>query len=208
LLSSEQIKSIILSGEGYNAEFKVRLPNKLKELSEEICAFANAAGGVLILGVDDSNQIKGVSLENSQKSALQNSLNEINPHIQTELFKVEIDDKELWVIEVNSGSQKPYALSGAIYVRQGTNSQKLTTVEQMRDFFQHSERIYFDEAPCTTFDIIKDLDQEWFEEFRIESGITKALNQQQIIQNLKLLLPNGNIKNGGVLFFGKARRIL
>lgn len=34
-------------------EFKVRVPNKLKELSEEICAFANAAGGVLLIRVRD-----------------------------------------------------------------------------------------------------------------------------------------------------------
>lgn len=203
MLSAEQIRNIISSGEGYNAEFKVRLPNKLKELSEEICAFANAAGGVLIIGVDDHNQIKGLSMDNAKKSALQNSLNEINPHLQTELYKVELDNKELWVVEVNSGQQKPYALSGAIYVRQGANSQKLTTIDQMRDFFQQSDRIYFDEAPCPGFDLSKDLDQDYFEEFRIEAGISKAIALQQIIQNLKLTLPTDTIKNGAVLFFGK-----
>ncbi len=52
-LKSQEILSLIQSGEGYNAEFKVRVPNKLKELSEEICAFANASGGVLIIGVSD-----------------------------------------------------------------------------------------------------------------------------------------------------------
>jgi ATP-dependent DNA helicase RecG len=39
-LTPQDIQSIVQSGEGYNAEFKVRLPNKVKEISEEICAFA------------------------------------------------------------------------------------------------------------------------------------------------------------------------
>ncbi|MFP4506918.1 MAG: RNA-binding domain-containing protein, partial [Cyclobacteriaceae bacterium] len=194
--------SIIQSGEGYNAEFKIRVPNKLKELSEEICAFANAAGGVLLIGVSDDNEIHGAEIDNGKRSAIQNSLNEINPHIPTTLYSVDIEGKTVWVIEVNSGPQKPYALSGAIYVRQGPNTQKLTTVEQMRDFFQQSDRIYFDEAPCQDFKSTLDIDQNWFEEFRLQSGLSKTISQQQIIQNLKLVLADGNMKNGGVLFFG------
>lgn len=203
MLSLEQINSIIESGEGYNAEFKVRVPNKLKELSEEICAFANAAGGVLILGVDDRNTIQGVEIDNAKRSAIQNALDEINPHLPVEIYKVDAEDKTLWIIEVDSGPQKPYVLSGAIYVRQGPNSQKLTTVEQMRDFFQRAERIYFDEASCHEFDLEKDIEPEWFEEFRIDAGLSKAIEMQQVIHNLKIVNTNGIIKNGGVLFFAK-----
>jgi ATP-dependent DNA helicase RecG len=122
MLTKEDIISIAQSGEGYNAEFKVRVPNKVKELTEEICAFANAAGGVLLLGVDDTNNIVGVTIDNAKRSAIQNSLNDINPHLPVQVYKVDVDGKDVWVIEVNTGSQKPYALSGAIYVRQGPNS--------------------------------------------------------------------------------------
>lgn len=203
-LTPSALQSIIQSGEGYNAEFKIRVPNKLKELSEEICAFANAAGGVLLIGVGDDNVIHGVEIDNGKRSAIQNSLNEINPHIPTTLYPVDVENKTVWVIEVNSGSQKPYILSGAIYVRQGPNTQKLTTVEQMRDFFQQSDRIYFDEAPCHNFDPLVNIDNSWFEEFRAQSGLSKTISQEQIIQNLKLVLPEGSIKTGGVLFFGSA----
>lgn len=203
-ITPSALQSIIQSGEGYNAEFKIRVPNKLKELSEEICAFANAAGGVLLIGVSDDNVIHGVEIDNGKRSAIQNSINEINPHIPITLYPVEVENKTVWVIEVNSGQQKPYALSGAIYVRQGPNTQKLTTVEQMRDFFQQSDRIYFDEAPCQNFDLASDIDGSWFEEFRAQSGLSKTISQEQIIQNLKLVFPDGNMKTGGVLFFGAA----
>ena len=202
-LTPQDIKSIAQSGEGYNAEFKVHVPNKVKEITEEICAFANSAGGVLLIGVDDDNIIQGVTINNAKRSAIQNSLNEINPHLPTLFYSVEVEEKTIWVIEVNSGTQKPYVLSGSIYVRQGPNTQKLTSVEQMRDFFQQSDRIYFDEAPCQDFSMDKDLDLDWFTGFRTEAGISKTVGTSQVIQNLRLLLPDGSIKNGGALFFGE-----
>ncbi|HAC15385.1 MAG TPA: ArsR family transcriptional regulator [Bacteroidetes bacterium] len=203
-LTPSNILSLIQSGEGYNVEFKIRVPSKLKELSEEICAFANAAGGVLLIGVSNDNRIHGVDIDNTKRSAIQNSLNEINPHIPVSFYSIKVEDKKVWVIEVNDGPHKPYVLSGAIYVRQGPNTQKLTTVEEMRDFFQQSDRIYFDEAPCPAFDPSKNIDLSWFEEFRIISGISKSINREHIIQNLKLISADEHMKNGGVLFFGSA----
>ncbi len=55
MITVEDIILLVASGEGYNAEFKVSVPAKVKELSEEVCAFANAAGGVLLIGVNDQN---------------------------------------------------------------------------------------------------------------------------------------------------------
>ncbi|WP_028298623.1 AlbA family DNA-binding domain-containing protein [Olivibacter sitiensis] len=204
MLTPEDIKTIVNSGEGYNAEFKVRFPSKLKELTEEVCAFANAAGGILLVGVDDDNHIRGVTIDNAKRSAIQNSLNEINPHLPTTFYKVMVDEKEIWVIEVSSGTQKPYMLSGAIYVRQGPNTQKITSVEGMRAFFQQSDRIYFDEGLCPDFDIANDLDTAYFEEFRAASKLSGAVKAKQIIANLKLTNTKGVFKNGGVLFFAKA----
>jgi ATP-dependent DNA helicase RecG len=203
VLTNREIESIIQSGEGYNAEFKVSVPNKLKELSEEICAFANAAGGVLLIGVDDSNRVRGVSIDNARRSAIRNSLNEIDPHLPCEMYEVLIQGKPVWIIEVDSGDQKPYALSGAIYVRQASNTQKLTAIEQMRDFFQQSDRIYFDESPCENFCSDLDFNADFFEEFRAEARISAHISNNQVINNLKLTLPKGSFKNGGVLFFAK-----
>ena len=203
-LREVDIKSIISSGEGYNAEFKVSVPAKVKELTEEVCAFANAAGGILLLGVDDENNIQGVDINNAKRSAIQNSLNEITPHINCPIYSVDVDGKEIWVIEVESGSHKPYTLSGAIYIRQGPNSQKVTSVEQMRDFFQQSDRIYFDEGICNNFSYEKDFDVGFFDEFRIRAGFSPNTDSQQIIRNLKLTNKNGHFKNASVLFFGKS----
>ncbi len=72
----------------------------------------------------------------------------------------------------------------------------------MRDFFQQSDRIYFDECPCADFAPNNDLDKNYFEEFRLSSGLYHSVSTDQIIKNLKLLTSAGKFKNGGVLFFG------
>ena len=61
MTNTETIQSLIDSGEGYNVEFKVRVPSKVRELTEEICAFANADGGYLLIGINDNGQIIGTS---------------------------------------------------------------------------------------------------------------------------------------------------
>jgi len=33
-----------------------------------------------------------------------------------------VDDKKVWVLDVPSGKDKPYVLSGAIYVREGAHA--------------------------------------------------------------------------------------
>lgn len=204
MLSIPEIKSIIASGEGYNAEFKVSFPSKIKDITEEICAFANAAGGTLLIGVDDINTIQGITFDNAKRSALQNSINEISPSLHCDIYPIEIEGKEIVVIEIPSGDSKPYVLSGAIYVRQGPNSQKLTTVEEMRDFFQQADRIYFDEAPCKAIDFEKDIPKENITQFRELAGLNPTISDEQVFNNLKLYTKDNFLKNGAVLFFAKS----
>jgi len=202
MLNSTEIKSIIASGEGYNAEFKVSIPSKIKEITEEVCAFANASGGIVLIGVDDANTIKGITIDNAKRSAIQNSINEISPVLKCDFNIVEVDGKDIAVIEVPSGQNKPYVLSGAIYVRQGPNSQKLTTVEEMRDFFQQADKIYFDDAICVDANMQNDIIKENIDTFRIHAGLVNATPDEQLFTNLKLIANDGHLKNGTVLFFG------
>jgi ATP-dependent DNA helicase RecG len=114
-----------------------------------------------------------------------------------------VDGKKIGVIEVPSGINKPYVLSGAIYVRIGPSTHKLTTAEQMRDFFQRSERIYFDDMPCVDFSEKTMIDKEFLRFFQDEARLSLNLPQEQIFKNLKLYTSEQKFKNGAVLFFSK-----
>jgi ATP-dependent DNA helicase RecG len=208
MLTIDDIKLIVASGEGYNAEFKVSVPSKVRDLSEEVCAFANAAGGVVLIGVDDTNRIVGTSIDNAKRSAIQQSIGDISPALHCTLSMMDVDGKTIGVIEVPSGANKPYVLSGAIFVRIGPNSQKLTSPEQMRDFFQQSGKIYFDEAGCKAFDSTVDVDTDILQLFKSLARITDSTPDEQIYKNLRLLTDNHLFKNGAVLFFGKQPELI
>ena len=203
MLNTENIQSLIDSGEGYNVEFKVRVPSKVRELTEEICAFANADGGYLLIGVDDNGQVVDTNLENDKRSAIQGSISEISPALHCELYSVNIVNKTVWVIDVPSGKDKPYIFSGSIYVREGANSQKLRTAEEMRSFFQECNKIFFDHIPCHWFNIYTDADEQMIKDFRTEAKLSLSTPDKQIFENLELFTENGTAKNGAAMFFGK-----
>ena len=203
MLDTENLQSLIDSGEGYNVEFKVRVPSKVRELTEEICAFANADGGHLLIGVDDNGKVISTTLENDKRSAIQGSISEISPALHCEMYAANIGDKTLWVIDVPSGKDQPYIFSGSIFVREGANSQKLRTVEEMRNFFQECNKIFFDAIPCSWFNIYTDADEQAIKNFRMEAQLSPSTDNKQIFENLELFTDKGIAKNGAAMFFGK-----
>lgn len=79
MLNTYDIKDLVSGGEGYNVDFKRNVPSKVRELTEEVCSFLNAAGGYLLIGVNDNNKIVGAEIDNSKRSAIQGSIGEISP---------------------------------------------------------------------------------------------------------------------------------
>ena len=201
-MNPEQVIQIISMGEGYQAEFKRSVPSKLREIAEEVCAFANAAGGLVIIGVNDDNTITGIDVDNRQLSAIQDAINSINPVLRCATSRVALPQGEVVVIDVPSGKSKPYVYGGSIYVRIGPNSQKLNSAEEMREFFQKSDRIFFDEGDCSKFLPETHLDKDLFALFRHEAGLSPLASNQQVFENLRLIGEAGYFKNGAVLFFG------
>jgi len=202
-MTEEEILNIVAQGEGYNAEFKESIPSRLRDIAEEICAFANSSGGVLIIGVNDSNQIVGVTYDNNRLSRIQDAINGINPSLRVPIETKLVRGDNIIYIEVPTGSQKPYILSGAIYIRIGPNTQKLTSPEEIRGFFQQSGRVYFDQSPCQDFVYEDHFSDDAFNEFLQISGLTSTLSQELILRNLKLYFDDRYFKNGAVLMFGK-----
>ncbi len=203
MLNAEEIKNLVLGGEGYNVDFKRSVPSKVRELTEEVCSFLNAAGGYLLIGVSDANEIVGAEIDNSKRSAIQGSIGEISPMCHYNMYDVDVEGKKVWVIEVPSGKSKPYFFSGCTYLREGANSQKLTNVEEIRDVFQRHERIYFDAIPLPKVNLLKLLDRDNFQEFKREAHIVSDIEDYQVLDGLKVFDDNNVAKSGGVLFFAR-----
>jgi ATP-dependent DNA helicase RecG len=198
-MTEHELLDLIAMGEGFQAEFKLTVPSKIKEIAEEVCAFANAAGGRLIMGVSDNNAISGVELSNNQLSRIQNGISEIKPRLDCKIEQIKIENRTVIVITVPSGAAKPYILSGAVFMRMGPNTQKLTQPEEIHEIFQQSGKIYFDESVS----MIRTNELAWDEiqKFRMLAGFDSSISDDHLVENLRLTDHDGRLKNAAVLFF-------
>jgi len=187
-----KIKDLIKTGEGYNLEFKEKIGSNL---DKEICAFANANGGKIILGVEDSGEVIGFKLSNSDTSKIQSIARNMDPS-----FKVDIEIIEnMIVINVIEGKNKPYSIGGKFYLRIGANSQQMQR-DEIREFFQKEGLVLFDEKPNPKFDLDKDFNHYKFKKFLNLAKITDNQDHKNTLKNLSLI-EDEKLKNAGVLFF-------
>jgi len=151
---SSELEFLITQDEGYNLEFKESVSGSL---AKEICAFANANGGKIVIGVSNDKKIKGVSDVNNLKSKIQDYARNMDPPFSVTTHML---DKVL-VIDVPEGKKKPYSVNGRFYLRKGPNSQQLNR-DEIRDLFREEGFIRFDETPNKKFDFDNDFDHYKF----------------------------------------------
>ena len=133
MIDEKKALELIAQGEGQQVELKREVPSKVRELSEEICALANASGGCILLGVkNDGTFTEGFTINNSKRSALRDSVDQIEPQVDCDIYPLSVSGHEIWVMEVKEGEDKPYFCSGAVHIRRGANSQKLRKPADVR----------------------------------------------------------------------------
>jgi len=202
MLSADDIRRMAISGEDVHTEFKMTVPSKVCELTEEVCAFANTESGYLVIGVDDSGKIVGVDVDNRKRSVIQSSIGEISPHLDCDMYPVYVDSREVFVIDVPSGANKPYVFSGAVYKREEANSQKLRSADDIREAFQYGNKIYFDYQSCPSFKE-DEIDSEMVARFRKSSEISEVVSDSHVLHNMHLYTEDGIPTSALVLCFGR-----
>ena len=157
--SNEEIKRQMRLGEDSHWEFKEivfagnvpKSPSR-KDLADELAAFANTDGGVLLCGVTDNGDVQGMSRE--QMDALERLLTEIctdaiKPPVRPTILRKEIKEgKPFLLVEVPQG----YALHnspGGSYHRVGSTKRQITTDEQLRLAQRRGQArfLWFDKQP-------------------------------------------------------------
>ena len=194
-MKDNKINNLILTGEGYHIEFKQALD---KSLIDAVCAFANSSGGHILIGVTDDGAVKGTDTSNRIRSKIQNILHQLQPQLNISL---EIN-KNLMVIHVPEGKEKPYGCSRGFFMRVGANSQKMTRNEIIQ-FFKKEGRVHFEELINEKADFKNDFDSKAFKHFINLSGISSTINKEVLLQNLDCLTSDKKLTNLGVLFFAK-----
>ena len=140
--SDEDIERQLRLGEDSRWEFKEiefagsqpRSPNR-NDWADEIAAFANATGGVLLCGVTDAGEVQGMSRE--QIVALDSFLVEVSsdsikPAVRIRTYHKQLsDDKRLLLVDVLEGDSQ-HDSPGGSYIRVGGSKRKMTSDERLR----------------------------------------------------------------------------
>ena len=178
-MTQDAISDLIARGEGPTVEFKRSLA---KGIGRELCAFANADGGTVLIGVSDSGEIVGAANHNRLKSRVQSAARSAEPPIELEVESV---DRVLRVV-VPAQKRKPYSFGGRFFMRIGANSQQMSNAE-VEDLFYAVGRLHIDGKPCVDFPIENDLDEETWARFCDRAKVPEAMDRMVALRNLRLL---------------------
>lgn len=211
-MTEQELHKMISQGEGQHIEFKSSIPSKVTDLAEELCAFANAEGGTVLIGVNDKGDITGIELDNITRSRLQNAISAIQPILPVRMAELRTEaNKRVLSLQCDRGPLRPYLVSGHFVVRRGPNSEKLLSQEEIFEFFVACDRIFFDKRICKDFRFPEDFDSAFFKTFCTAAGISMLrgetipdlLPEENILRNLDLLEGSNGFKSAVVLLFAK-----
>ena len=128
---------ILQNGESYLVEFKERVNSSLVR---EMIAFANASGGRIFLGVTDNGKARGIEITNKLRSRIQDFANNCQPSVPVDLKEY----KNILIIGIPEGKDKPYQCSEGFFIRMGSNAQKMDR-DRIIEFIQTEGKVRFEE---------------------------------------------------------------
>lgn len=120
-----EIKQLIEQGESNTLEFKRQIESRTGEVNgfaETIAAFSNTNGGIILLGVDDDTTVYGLSEKDSEERIRGIVRSHCIPEPKFECKKRSIGEKEILLIKVEEGSDRPYTVwQKGVYIRAGSS---------------------------------------------------------------------------------------
>jgi len=144
-MKNQEIAKLIKSRESGIVEFKEAFD---RETVETIGAFANTKGGVVIVGVSDTGQIKGVSVGKATLTDWTNQISQsAEPRVIPEIEQVKMEGKEIAIIRIKEYPIKPVSIKGKCFRRVGSSNRAMTA-QEISEMHLHSIGSSWDAFPA------------------------------------------------------------
>lgn len=199
------LAAALQAGEGAQVEFKVNASSPIK-IAQEACAFANAHGGLILVGVDDRGTVVGLKDARSDEARLAQAIPaRLTPTVIPALSVESVSGKEVVAIAVfPNQADEPIAIrdkngTPKVYERSGSVSQPVdpARVEELRAdlarfraFDTRTTDLSFDDG--IDFAVAEDRFQragQSFDEVAARScGLARETNGRLLVTNAGLLL--------------------
>ncbi len=197
-----------IKGESKTLEFKENIPKK-DQIIRTCVAFANGAGGKIIIGIKDKTKnIIGVSIEIRDKifdevaSSIKDS---IEPYLIPEIYERNINNKTIVLVQIYPGNRPPYCVKNerhksykGVYLRVGSTTRQADK-EYIKDLYRQQENTYFDEESSDI--VFSNLNSKLLREIYSKRTSERTYIMDKVavrgVRNPKIFFAT----NAGVLFF-------
>ncbi|MCF0184414.1 MAG: putative DNA binding domain-containing protein [Bacteroidaceae bacterium] len=209
-MNKEEFIELCKCGETSRVQFKQEFSTQVK-IAQEMVAFANSHGGVILFGVEDkTGALVGLTYQQLQDTSLEagNAATEqVKPTIYIETEVVKADDKYFLVCHVEEGCNKPYKTNnGEIWVKQGADKRRVTENSEILSLFQDSGNYHAEEQGLQGSSV-SDLEMAYLREYyqKVYGKAIEDFNQplEGMLKSIGVMTPNGELTRAGILYFGK-----
>ena len=148
-MDTTELIAIINRGESSKVQFKERLPH-IDSLANELIAFSNTHGGLLLIGVNDkTGDLNGLSFSEIQQSNSQmvNAASQkVFPPVNVITETVSIGNHNIIVVKIDEGNAKPYKdRNGVTYIKNGTDKRNVTSNDELARLLREGGSLYAEE---------------------------------------------------------------
>ena len=199
------ITNLLKLSESERLEFKATIDKS--NIAKVITSFINTKGGDLVIGINDDKTVSDIHLTEQDRKNIETFLiNEIKPtapvYSRIETYK----KKNIILISVWEGANKPYYFKNTIYTRRGAETilSKGAGIDNLLDERRFSEQRW--ERQAVLGATIDDLDlvevKKSLDAYKNYSTDTAIIDSGSFLINRGLIV-NGNITNACMVLFGK-----
>lgn len=208
MITLEQIDTWARSGESETLEFK-RTTAELKSGMQTLSGLLNHRGGRVIFGVDDQHRITGQTVADSTLRDIAQEISRIDPPIQPDISQIAVaGDRQVIVISVSRGQNRPYAYNGKAFKRVGSTTSELSREEYNRILLEGTHADNRWEIQPAEGWAVADLDETEIARTVDESirrgriGDPGTRDPQELLRGLGLI-QNGQLLRAAVVLFGR-----
>lgn len=187
--------------ENQNTEYKESWRD---EYIKWICGFANATGGKMYIGIDDKGNLKGISDAKKLSEDLPNKVKDILGILVD--VNIQSDGGKDYLEIVTDSYPYPVNYKGSYYYRSGATNQELKG-SALDKFLLRKQGLKWDGTP-EPYTKLKDLSDNAFNLFKERASETERFDEniqddsnEDILEKLNLIAPDGNLKKAAVLLF-------
>jgi len=175
-------------------------------IGRAVCGFANAGGGSILVGINEKGEAVGVPQQEKYSASLRKEIAQrLSPRLAVSISPLHVQDKDLLIIDIPQGTDRPYTWNKKIYVRKQDKTIEADS-KAIGELLTVPRGFHWERQPALGIeesDLDEDEVRKSFDEAR-RHHLLKEGAEFRLIDVLRLfhLADGGQICNGALVLFG------